>query len=63
MCSCATCHIYVDPSWQQRLPAPMSDERELLSELSHYKDSSRLSCQVEYTAALDGLTVTIAPDE
>ena len=27
LCSCATCHIYIDPSWSSRLPAPMSDER------------------------------------
>ena len=63
MCSCATCHIYVDPEWAGKLPAPMSDERELLSELSHYKENSRLSCQVEITAALSGLKVTIAEDE
>jgi 2Fe-2S ferredoxin len=63
MCSCATCHIYVDPTWLGKLPAPMSDERELLSELSHYKSNSRLSCQVEITEALSGLKVAIAPDE
>jgi ferredoxin, 2Fe-2S len=63
MCSCATCHIYVDPDWLAKLPAPMSDERELLSELSHYKQNSRLSCQVEMTEPLSGLRVTIAPDE
>ena len=63
MCSCATCHVYVDPEWQARLPAPMSDERELLTELSHTQDNSRLSCQVEFTPELDGLRVTIAPDE
>ena len=63
MCSCATCHIYVDPAWIERLPAPMSDERELLGELSHHRENSRLSCQVEITAALDGLKVTIAEDE
>jgi 2Fe-2S ferredoxin len=63
MCSCATCHIYVDRDWLAKLPAPMSDERELLSELSHYKDNSRLSCQVEMTEALSGLRVSIAPDE
>ena len=34
MCSCATCHVYVDPQWQTRLPAMMSDERELLTELT-----------------------------
>jgi len=63
MCSCATCHIYVDPAWQEKLPPPMSDERELLSELAHHEANSRLSCQVEVTEALSGLRVTIAPDE
>jgi 2Fe-2S ferredoxin len=63
MCSCATCHVYVDPDWQERLPSPMSDELELLRELSQYQDNSRLSCQIEFTPALDGLRVTIAPDE
>ncbi|HTX04401.1 MAG TPA: 2Fe-2S iron-sulfur cluster-binding protein [Steroidobacteraceae bacterium] len=63
MCSCATCHIYVDADWQSRLPAPMSDERELLTELAHTQDGSRLSCQIEFTAELAGLRVTIAPDE
>jgi 2Fe-2S ferredoxin len=63
MCSCATCHVFVDPQWVDRLPAAMGDERELLSELAHYQESSRLSCQIEMTPALDGLKVTIAPDE
>ena len=63
MCSCATCHVYVDPDWQVRLPAMMSDERELLSELTHYQDNSRLSCQLEFSPELAGLRVRIAPDE
>ena len=63
MCSCATCHVYVDAAWLERLPEPMSAARELLMELSHYEDNSRLSCQIEFTPALDGLRVTIAPDE
>jgi 2Fe-2S ferredoxin len=63
MCSCATCHVYVDPAWVDRLPAAMSDERELLSEMAHTEDNSRLSCQIEFTPALAGLRVTIAPDE
>lgn len=63
MCSCATCHIYIDAEWTARIPAPMSDERELLQELAHHKPGSRLSCQVDMTDALDGLRVTIAPDE
>jgi 2Fe-2S ferredoxin len=63
MCSCATCHVYVDPLWLERLPEPMSDERDLLVELAHHEDNSRLSCQVEFTAELSGLRLTIAPDE
>ena len=55
--------MYVDAEWQPRLPAMMSDERELLSELSHYREYSRLSCQVEFTPELAGLRVRIAPDE
>lgn len=63
MCSCATCHIYIDEAWLPKLPAPMSDERELLGELSHHRANSRLSCQVEMADALAGLRVHIAPDE
>ena len=63
MCSCATCHVYVDPAWADKLPPPQPDERELLNELSHFTEQSRLSCQIEFTPALAGLRVTIAPDE
>jgi 2Fe-2S ferredoxin len=64
LCSCATCHIFVEPDWMSRLPAPQSDEKDLLVELQNYDPPrSRLSCQVEFTAALDGLPLTIAPDE
>ncbi|HKZ73548.1 MAG TPA: 2Fe-2S iron-sulfur cluster-binding protein [Steroidobacteraceae bacterium] len=63
MCSCATCHVYVEADWFPRLKPPMSDERELLSELSQCHENSRLSCQVELTEELSGLKVTIAPDE
>lgn len=64
LCSCATCHVFVEPEWMSRLPAPQSDEKDLLVELQHYDpDRSRLSCQVEFTDALDGLTLTVAPEE
>jgi 2Fe-2S ferredoxin len=64
LCSCATCHIFVEPEWMARLPAPQGDERELLVELQHYDPArSRLSCQVDFTAELDGLPLTVAPDE
>jgi 2Fe-2S ferredoxin len=64
LCSCATCHIFVEAEWMSRLPAPQSDEKDLLMELQHYDAArSRLSCQVEFTESLDGLPLQIAPDE
>jgi 2Fe-2S ferredoxin len=64
LCSCATCHVLVDPKWVDRLPDPQSDEKDLLVELQYYEPGrSRLSCQVEWTDALDGLELTLAPDE
>ena len=63
LCSCATCHVYVDESWVARLPKPQSDELELLNELPDYNAAtSRLSCQVDFTEALSGIKVSIAPD-
>jgi len=63
LCSCATCHVYVDAAWAGKLPPPQSDELELLKELPDFNEgSSRLSCQVDFTEALSGLKVTIAPD-
>ncbi|MFN3459207.1 MAG: 2Fe-2S iron-sulfur cluster-binding protein [Novosphingobium sp.] len=62
-CSCATCHVYIDPAFADKV-APMSeDENDLLDSSDHRNETSRLSCQVQLTAALDGLRVTIAPED
>jgi 2Fe-2S ferredoxin len=64
LCSCATCHVHVSSDWVDKLPPQEGDEKELLMELSHYDPArSRLSCQLEFTEELDGLALTIAPDE
>ena len=64
MCSCATCHVWVDEAWLGRIPPRQGDEQELLQELTSFRPaSSRLSCQVMFTEALSGLKVAIAPDE
>src|SRR4030081_2063403 len=61
LCSCATCHVYVDENWAGRLPKPQSDELELLRELPDFRDAtSRLSCQVDFTEALSGLKLAVA---
>ena len=63
-CSCATCHVYVDPAWAGKLKDMQSDERDLLAMLTTYNaKTSRLSCQVMFTEAMDGIRLTIAPEE
>ena len=60
-CSCATCHVYVDPAFADRLPPLGDDENDLLDSSGKRTDRSRLSCQIPFSAALNALTVQIAP--
>lgn len=62
-CSCATCHVHVDGEWLGELPAMSADEDDLLDSSDARTAASRLSCQLPFTAALDGLRVTIAPED
>lgn len=62
-CSCATCHVYVDQNFAEALPPMSSDENDLLDSSDHRTANSRLSCQLPISAALDGMTVTIAPED
>ena len=62
-CSCATCHVHVDEEWLPRLPKMSEDENDLLESSDHRNESSRLSCQIPFTPELDGLRVTIAPED
>lgn len=62
-CSRATCHVFVDEEWTDAVGASSSDERDLLDSSDHHAESSRLSCQIIMTAALDGLRVAIAPED
>ena len=59
-CSCATCHVHVDPAFADMLPAMSEDENDLLDSSDHRNETSRLSCQIKMSEALDGLRVTIA---
>ncbi|RMF97221.1 MAG: (2Fe-2S)-binding protein [Gammaproteobacteria bacterium] len=62
-CSCATCHVYVDDGWLERLP-PMEDmEDAMLDAAAERRANSRLSCQLEVTPELDGLVVQVADNE
>jgi 2Fe-2S ferredoxin len=60
-CACATCHVYVDEAWQERVGAPTPMEEDMLDFGYDIKPISRLSCQIKITEALDGLVV-ITPE-
>ena len=61
-CACATCHVYVDEGWVTRVPEKSEEEADMLDLAFDVQDNSRLSCQIDMTANLDGLKVTLAPD-
>jgi 2Fe-2S ferredoxin len=58
-CACATCHVYLDPSWFAKLEPPEEMEEGMLENAWEPRDNSRLSCQIQITADLDGLQVTV----
>lgn len=62
-CSCATCHIHVDPAFAGKVPAMSEDENDLLDSSDHRDERSRLSCQIPFSDALDGLRVIIAQED
>jgi len=62
-CSCATCHVHVDPEYVSKLPPRSEDEYSLLHGLGTFRANSRLSCQIRVADAVEGLMVTIAPEE
>ena len=62
-CSCATCHVYVEPELADRLPPMSADENDLLESSEHRTEHSRLSCQIPCRPGLDGLRLQIAPED
>lgn len=62
-CSCATCHVYIEDSFAEKVPGASNDENDLLDSSEHRTLQSRLSCQVKFSAELDGMKVTIAPED
>lgn len=62
-CSCSTCHIYIDEIHWDRLNPMSVDENDLLEFSDHKTEGSRLACQVRFGQELDGLKVTVAPED
>lgn len=61
-CACATCHVYVDQAWTDKLVPPTDEEIDMLDQAFQVNADSRLSCQILMSEALDGLAVTLAPE-
>ena len=62
-CSCATCHVHIDPAYFDKLPAMSADENDLLDSSDQRSATSRLSCQVPVTDVLECCKVTIAQED
>lgn len=56
-CACATCHVYIDPGWVERVGARTPCEVDMLNLVAELRDTSRLACQIDVDASLDGLIV------
>ena len=58
-CACATCHVYVDEAWMEKVGEPSEMEEGMLDFATDVRPNSRLSCQIKLTAGLDGLVLRI----
>jgi len=61
-CACATCHVYVEDGWYEKLMPPSPEELDMLDMALAVQPNSRLSCQIPVNASTDGIKVTIAPE-
>ena len=61
--SCATCHVHVDPAFADRFEPMSEDETDLLESSDNRDAASRLSCQLPFSEAVDGLRVVIAKED
>ena len=57
-CACATCHVYVDEAWLAKVGGRNETEDSMLAFAPNVIETSRLSCQIQMSDALDGLCVT-----
>jgi len=60
VCSCSTCHVYIEGSWFEKAGERNEDENQLVTSTDSFQNNSRLSCQVTVTDDMDGMAITIA---
>ena len=61
-CACATCHVYIDYKWVNKLVPKDDEEESMLDQVFDVKVNSRLSCQINLSDDLDGLELELAPE-
>ena len=61
-CACATCHVYINDQWLEKISRKDDDEESMLDQAFDVKNTSRLSCQISLSDELDGIELEIAPD-
>ena len=61
-CACATCHVYINDQWLEKISPKDDDEESMLDQAFDVKNTSRLSCQISLSEELDGIELEIAPD-
>ena len=61
-CACATCHVYINDQWLEKISPKDDDEESMLDQAFDVRNSSRLSCQINLSEDLDGIELELAPD-
>ncbi len=61
-CACATCEVYIDEEWLDKIPPASEEEENMLDQVPNVESNSRLSCQLLMSEQLDGLKLTLAPN-
>ena len=61
-CACATCHVYINDQWLEKIGPKDDDEESMLDQAFDVRNTSRLSCQINLSEELDGIELELAPD-
>ena len=61
-CACATCHVYINDQWLEKISPKDDDEESMLDQAFDVKNTSRLSCQISLSEELDGIELEIAKE-
>ena len=61
-CACATCHVYINDQWLEKISPKDDDEESMLDQAFDVRNTSRLSCQINLSEELDGIELELAPE-